>query len=250
MRKKKKNQEQHLLTHTDPHSPVAEAYRTLRTNIQFASLDRAAKSLLVTGANPGCGKSTTVANLGVVMAQAGSAVLIVDTDLRRPSMHKFFNLVNDSGLTNFLVNLNMDLERVVRRTAVSNLYVMTSGPIPPNPAELLATNKMKHVAALFKEKFDRVIYDSPPIIAVTDAAILSRLVDATVMVLDHGGVTRDEARFALEQLQKVKANVIGAVINGMPTKGSYYNYYYYYGTGRRPSRKRRRHWSESDGITM
>ena len=109
---------------------------------------------------------------------------------------------------------------------------------------------MKHVAALLKEKFDRVIYDSPPIIAVTDAAILSRLADATVMVLDHGGVTRDEARFALEQLQKVKANVIGAVINGMPIKGSYYNYYYYYGTGRRPSRKGRRRWSESDGISM
>jgi protein-tyrosine kinase len=242
MRKNKKRLN-NLVMHTDPHSPVAEAYRTLRTNIQFASLDKPAKTVLITGANPACGKSTTVANLGVSLAHTGTPVLLVDTDLRRPTLHKFFGLSNDRGLTNLLMNLDLELEKVVQRTNVHNLYIMTSGPIPPNPAELLATNKMKHVVALFKEKFEQVVFDSPPVIAVTDAAILSRMVDATIMVLNHGVVNYDEAAYAIEQLQKVKANIIGTIINGMPSnKGSYYYYYYYYGTGRRTDRKHRK-WS-------
>lgn len=237
MRKKKKNSNNHhLITHTDSHALVAEAYRSLRTNIQFASLDKPLKTLLITGANPGIGKSTTVANLGVVLAQAGSTVLLVDTDLRRPTLHKIFGFSNDRGLTNLLVDLNLELEKVVSHNSIENLYVMTSGPIPPNPAELLATNKMKHVVALFKERYDYVIFDSPPVIAVTDAAILSRMVDATLMVLGYGGITYNEAAFALEQLNKVQANIIGTIINGMPSnKGSYY---YYYGTDHK-----RRKWS-------
>ncbi len=246
MRKNKKSRNNQLVTFTDPHSPVAEAYRSLRTNIQFASLDKPAKTLLIAGANPACGKSTTAANLGVALAQTGCTVLLVDTDLRRPTLHKFFGFNNDQGLTNLLMDLDLYLNKVIKHNSIDNLYVLTSGPIPPNPAELLATNKMKQVVHMLKEKFDHVIFDSPPIIAVTDAAILSRLVDATLMVVNHGVVTYDEATFAVEQLQKVKANIIGTIINGVPSnKGSYYYYYYYYGSTRKKDRKHRK-WSQDD----
>lgn len=228
MKKNNKRHKGHLVSYTDPHSPVAEAYRSLRTNIQFASLDKPAKTLLITGANPGCGKTTTVANLGVALAQAGAAVLLVDTDLRRPTLHKFFGFSNDRGLTNMLVDTNLILREAVCHTRADHLDVLFSGPLPPNPAELLSTEKMKGMVRAFTEKYDHVLFDSPPVIAVTDAAILSRLVDATIMVLDYGSVTRDEASFALEQLRKVKANIIGTIINGMPNNKGHY-YYYYYG---------------------
>lgn len=249
MRKKKKNNDRYLATHIDTHSLVAEAYRSLRTNIQFASLDQPAETLLITGANPACGKSTTAANLGVSLAQAGLAVLLVDTDLRRPTLHKFFGIINDRGLTNLLLKPDLELEKVVNRTGIANLDLITSGPIPPNPAELLATNKMKDVVAMLKERYDHVIFDSPPVIAVTDAAILSRLVDATLIVLDFGSVTYNEASFALEQLHKVKANVIGTIINGMPNNKGSYHYYYYYGSGRKADRKRRQWSGESSAIS-
>jgi len=239
-----------LAAYTDPRSPVAEAYRTLRTNIQFAALDKPITTLLVTGSNPSCGKTTTAANLSVVLAQADSAVLLVDTDLRRPTQHKIMDVHNYRGLTNLLVDLKLDLDKVVNRTGVDNLHLLTSGPIPPNPAELLATNKMKHVVTLLKERYDYVVFDSPPVAAVTDAAILSRLVDATVMVVDYGVVTCQEAAFALGQLNKVQANVIGVVINNVPNhKGGHY-YYYYYGD-RRGQNRRRNLWTERDkDITM
>ncbi|MEW5785243.1 MAG: CpsD/CapB family tyrosine-protein kinase [Bacillota bacterium] len=236
-----------LIAFSNPRSPVTEAFRTLRTNIQFAGVDKQVKTLLITGANPGCGKSTTTTNLGVILAQAGSSVLLVDADLRKPTVHRYFGLANEPGLTNLLFDVTMDLNQVVQRSRVDNLFVLASGPIPPNPAELLSTEKMKNMVGVLASRFDYVLFDSPPVIAVTDAAVLSRLVDATVMVLDYGRVTRDEAAFALAQLQKVHANVIGAVINGIPNNRGYYSYYHYYSEDypRKKGRKR----TKTNGFT-
>lgn len=233
----------HLIAYNDPRSPAAEAYRTLRTNIQYFSLDKPLQALLITGANPACGKSTTSANLAVTMAQSGLSVLLVDTDLRRPTLHKYFGAFNDQGLTNLLVDASMELPRLVYQTKMKNLHLLPSGPLPPNPAELLATEKMSKMVDLFKSNYDYVFFDSPPVIAVTDAAILSRLVDGTILVIDHNGPTREEAAFALEQLNKVQANVIGTIINNFPNKRSYYHYYHYYYShyyGETSNRKRRK----------
>lgn len=224
MRRRKKGNIS-LITYADPRSPVAEAYRTLRTNIQFSSLDKPLQKLLIVGANPGCGKTTTTANLGVTLAQSGSSVLLVDTDLRRPNLHKIFDTFNDQGLTDLLVGGNRELPVLVHQSKMENLHLMPSGPLPPNPAELLATDKMKTMGSVFASKYDYVLFDSPPIIAVTDAAILSQLVDAVLMVIDYNGATREEAAFALDQLRKVQANVIGAIINDFPNKRSHYYYY-------------------------
>ncbi len=248
--KRKKPNPSGLVAFTDPRSPVTEAYRSLRTNIQFSSLDKPVKTLLVTGANPGCGKTTTTANLGVTLAQAGAAVLLVDTDMRRPTLHKYFGFSNDRGLTNLLVDTNLILREVVCHTRVDHLDVLFSGPLPPNPAELLSTEKMKGMVRAFTEKYDYVLFDSPPIIAVTDAAILSRLVDAVLVVLDYGVVTRDEAGFAVEQLAKVQANVIGAVINGMANNKGHYGYYYYYYYGDKAARRKQKRKPRREDFTF
>ncbi|MEW5785239.1 MAG: CpsD/CapB family tyrosine-protein kinase [Bacillota bacterium] len=225
----------------DPHSPFTEAFRTLRTNIQFTGVDNQVRTILVAGATPGCGKTTTTVNLGVTLAQTGYSVLLVDTDLRKPALHRYFNIINEPGLTSLLFDVTMDLNRAVHKSLVENLYILPSGPIPPNPAELLSTEKMKSMINVLANRFDYVLFDSPPVMSVTDAAILSRLVNATLFVLDYGRVTREAAVFALEQLKKVHANIIGAVINGVPNRKGYYSYYHYYysdsGTSRKKDRK-------------
>lgn len=230
-----------LITYHDPRSPATEAYRTLRTNIQFASLDKPHKTMVITSPNPACGKSITAANIAVTLAQSGAGVLLVDTDLRRPTLHNVFGVLNEGGLTNFLRDVTMDLGKVVVSTGVEKLQLLTSGPIPPNPAELLSTETMKNAVELFRQKYDYVIFDSPPVIAVTDAAILSRLVDATILVIAYGQVTYDEAIFTQDQLNKVQANIIGAVINGVSSNKS--GYYYYYGD-RKSRRSIRKHGGE------
>lgn len=234
-----------LITFTDPHSPIAEAFRTLRTNIQFAGVDKPIKTMLITSATMNCGKTTITANLGVAMAQTGSSVLVVDADLRKPTLHRYFSMDNEPGLTNILFDVTMDLNMSVNKSRINNLFVLASGPVPPNPAELLSTEKMKKVIEVLADSFDYVLFDSPPVNAVTDPAILSCQVDATLLVLDYGFVTRDEAAFALEQLKKVRANVIGAVLNGMPNSQGYYHYYHYhyYGeeyAGKKENRRARR----------
>lgn len=238
--RKKTDDQSYLIAYADPRSPATEAYRTLRTNIQYFSLDKPVKTLLITGANIGCGKTTTSANLAVTLAQSGFSVLLVDTDLRRPTLHKFFSAFNDQGLTNLLVDPSRELSALVYQSKMENLHLLPSGPLPPNPAELLATEKMSKMVQTFKSQYDYVIFDSPPVIPVTDAAILSRLVDATILVVDHKGVTRDAAAFALEQLNKVQAKVIGAIINNIPNQRSYYRYYYSYYYGDTDVRRRRK----------
>ncbi|MDY6827655.1 MAG: polysaccharide biosynthesis tyrosine autokinase [Bacillota bacterium] len=233
---------QNLFTMEDPRSPASEAFRSLRTNIQYSSVDKPIKKILVAGANPSCGKSTITANLGVTMAQSGGAVLLIDADLRRPTLHKFFETKSEPGLTNLIFKEDIEPARVLRKTEHEKLYLMPSGPIPPYPAELLASERMKKLIEYFAERFDYIIFDSPPIIAVTDAAILSRLVDGTLLVLDYGRVRKEEAAGALDQLARVQANVIGAVINAVPQNSSHYDYhyYYYYGSSSDSPRKSRR----------
>ena len=216
------------ITIDNPRSPISEAFRTLRTNISFAGVDKPVKKILITGANPSCGKTTIVANLGVTLAQTGSSVLLVDADLRKPTLNRFFNLSNGMGLTSLIIKRSEGEQKAIQQTKIENLFVLPSGPVPPYPAELLSSQKMKNLINKFSEHFEYLVIDSPPVIAVTDAAILSRMVDGTLLVLDHGRVTRDEATMAVEQLKKVNARVIGTVFNKVPFKQGYYDYYRLY----------------------
>ncbi|CAA9294632.1 MAG: Tyrosine-protein kinase EpsD [uncultured Chloroflexi bacterium] len=206
----------------EPRSAAAEAYRTLRTNIQFSSLEKPVRLLLLTSAGPDEGKSTTVANLAVVMAQADLKVVVVDCDLRRPSLHELFRLPNTKGLTSLFLGRASGLEAAteieppLQATSVPGLSVITSGPLPPNPAELLGSPRMDSVLAALLQRADVVLLDSPPVVAVTDAAVLSAKVDGVLLVVGAGIVKRDLARKARSLLEAVHANVLGMVVNNVP----------------------------------
>lgn len=214
-----------LITHLDPKSPVAEAFRTLRTNLQFSALDRELRTLLVTSAGPGEGKSTITLNLAIAITQSGKEVILVDADLRKPVIHKLFGLRNEIGLTNILVH--GPAEEALQETAVPNLKVVTSGPIPPNPAEMLASGMMDKVRDFLKERAEMVLFDCPPVVAVTDAAVLSRKVDGVLLVVQLGAVEREAARQAKALLENVDAPLLGVVINNVAESSGYYYYYYY-----------------------
>jgi capsular exopolysaccharide synthesis family protein len=209
-------------------APIAEAYRTLRTNLQFTQLARPLKSLLITSSIRGEGKTTTSVNLGIILAQTGKKILIVDTDLRRPRIHKAFNTGRDVGMTNLLIGESR-LEDVVIPTDVKNLDILPSGPLPPNPAELVSSAKMKELIAYIDSKYDTVIFDSPPLVAVTDAALLATLVDGILLVVEAASVPRELLKQGLDRLLNVKANILGSILNNVNLqKGSYYYYYYHY----------------------
>jgi len=218
-----------LVTFEEPHSTVSETYRSIRNNIKFATLDHPAQSILVTSPTPAGGKTVTLANLGVMFAQTGHSVLLVDADMRRPNLHKEFNFLNSRGLTSLLSDDDMTLEDVVKKTLVNNLYVLPSGPLPPNPAELLASEKMEKMAGTLSQRFDFIFYDTPPLAAVIDATALSPLVDGGVLIFKYGVSSYKEARFAVEQLRMSKVNLIGFVLNEVPHKSQGYYYYYKYG---------------------
>ncbi len=231
MFKRRKEKEEEALNGvaiTSGRSPASEAYRTLRTNIQFMTLDNLTKSLLVVGAHPECGKTTTVTNLALALAQAGSSVLIVDTDLRRPKLHYIFGSKNFFGLTTMLIENNLNMTATRHRTQIPNLDILPSGPVPPNPAELLASRKMQKALKEFQSRYDYVVLDSPPMMNMADASILAQLADATILVVAYGETTREEAQKANQQLQLAKANLIGVVINGIPPHQDPYGYYGYY----------------------
>ena len=201
-----------IITHNNPKSPVAEAYRILRTNLNFVALDKPFKTLLITSPGPVEGKSTTLANLGVAMAQAGMSTLIMDCDLRRPRQHRIFNLPNVKGFTNLLVNRGTASEEVTQDTEIPGLKVMTSGPIPPNPSELLASNQVKKVIEDIKDKFQLILIDSPPVVAVADAAILASKVDGVIVVVRSQMTKQNLASAAKSLLEKANANIIGIEI--------------------------------------
>jgi non-specific protein-tyrosine kinase len=196
-----------------PRSGVAEAYRTLRTNIEFSSLDAPLRTLLVTSSMPAEGKTVTAANLAVVFAQAGRRVLLVDADLRKPGVHLIFDLANTHGLTTLIRSDEANLDAIAQATEQENLRVLTTGPLPPNPAELTGSQRMRTIVERLVAAEDLVIFDSPPLQAVTDAAIIGSFVDGTLLVIDAQYSHQPRVRQAMESLRKTGANVIGAVLN-------------------------------------
>ncbi len=231
-----------LITHFAPKSPISEAYRTFRTNIQYTKLDRDLKALLVTSPGPGEGKSTSVANLAITMAQMGSKVLLIDSDLRRPILHSIFNIDRRVGLSNVLVG-RATIEEAAQTTEIENLFVMPCGTLPPNPSELLGSSAMKTTLDAMKEKFDIVLFDSPPIIAVTDAAVLSSQLDGVILVIKSGQTDREAAFRAYTLLKNVKTRILGALLNGVHIEsmyGSYYYYYHYYYYGKDGDKKKKK----------
>lgn len=215
-----------LVAKLEPKSPITEQYRTIRTNIQFASVDKEIKSITVTSTGPAEGKSTTIANLAVVFAQQGKKVLLIDADMRKPTVHYTLQLPNTIGLTNILTK-QVSLKDAVRETDVEGLFAVTSGPIPPNPAELLGSASMEQLIAEITDLFDLVLFDTPPLLAVTDAQILADKTDGTILVVSSGKTDRDEAVKAKSMLASTKGKLLGAVLNNKKQdKNSHYYYYY------------------------
>jgi capsular exopolysaccharide synthesis family protein len=207
----------------------AEAYRQLRTNVHFARLAGELRTILVASANPQEGKSTSVANLAVVLAQAGQRVVAVDTDLRRPALHGIFRVSNSYGLTGLLLNEIDDPEVALLPSGVPNLMLLPSGPLPPNPSELLTSPAMERIVDALREKADYVIFDSPPLLAVTDASILAARTDGAILIAERGRTRMDALRRAHETLLRANARVLGVVINKAKRRdaGGYGRYSYY-----------------------
>jgi protein-tyrosine kinase len=224
--KQTKKLERSLITIEDPKSPISEQYRTIRTNVQFSFVDAPMRSLMVTSTGAGEGKSTTTANLAVVFAQQGKKVLLIDADLRKPTVHYTFRLNNYTGLTNVLTN-SAPLLPSCQETRVENLYVLTSGPIPPNPAELLSSKAMEQCIQQLYNEFDLLIFDTPPVLAVTDAQILAHQCDGTVLVIESGGTEIEAAVKAKELLEAANAKLLGVVLNKRKYRQGQYYYYQY-----------------------
>ncbi|WP_102399806.1 CpsD/CapB family tyrosine-protein kinase [Haloimpatiens massiliensis] len=215
-----------LIIEKKPKSVPAEAFRTLRTNIQYASFDKEVRRLLVTSSGPKEGKSTTAANLALSISETGKSVLLLDCDLRRPSLHKKFNISNQVGITNFLLG-EVNFEQAIKIYR-NKLFIMTAGIIPPNPSEMLSSNKLRDFLQRVSQQFDMVIIDSPPVMAVTDAQILSTITDGVILVVASGETEKAMAIKAKESLKKVNANILGVVLNKFKEKNSRGYHYGYY----------------------
>lgn len=229
-----------LMIIDDPKSAISEAFRVLRTNLQFAGIDKEVKTILVTSSNPSEGKSTTASNLAASIAATGSKVLLIDADMRRPQLYKIFLAEYHKGLSNLLAG-NLPLESVIQKTQIENLDIITSGPIPPNPAEILGSAKMKNFLKQVTAEYDMVLIDSPPVNTVADASILSSYVDGVILVIAAGETEREAVIVAKNQLEKVNAKILGAVLNKVEQHaGGYYYYYYYYGEDNKKIKKNRK----------
>lgn len=210
-----------LITLAQPRSPAAEAYRALRTSLYFSSLDRPLRSLVITSPAPDEGKSVVLANLGVVMAQGEKRTILVDADLRRPSLHELFGISNERGLTTmFMDKAALDEPPLTPVAEVNGLWLLPAGPQPPNPAELLGARRMDQALEALLARADLVLFDAPPVIAVTDAAVLGSKTDGVLLVLEAGRTRRDHAQRARELLEKVKVRLIGAVLNNAQVDSS------------------------------
>lgn len=228
------NQGAKLITVAHPKSPISEQFRTIRTNINFMAIDKPIKTLAMTSANVSEGKSTVTDNLAVVWAQTGQKVLLIDSDLRRPTLHATFNKSNQQGLTTILTSgtNSVDLRQIIQESGVDNLDILTAGPIPPNPAELLNSQRMKTLLDTVKSIYDMVIVDVPPMLEVTDTQILSRSLDAVVLVVKQGQTQKLAIKRSVELLRLAKANLLGYVMNDVNTgSDAAYGYGYGYGAG-------------------
>ncbi|MGN0027303.1 MAG: CpsD/CapB family tyrosine-protein kinase [Clostridium sp.] len=213
-----------FIVEKEPKSIAAESYRTLRTNIQYSSFDKEYKVIVITSSEPGEGKSTTAGNLALCMAQGDKKVILVDCDLRRPSIHKKFKVSNLAGLSDVIIGKS-DLSKAMHRYN-KNLVLLTSGKIPPNPSEMLSSKSMENLLEKLRENFDYVILDTPPVQAVTDSQILSTKADGTILVVRAERTKKESVNNAINLLKKVNANVIGTVLNGTDLSRNKYQYYY------------------------
>jgi len=215
-----------LVSATKPLSPIAETYRVLRTNLQFSATDNPIKSVLITSPGPREGKSVTLANLAVVIAQSGMKVILVDTDLRRPVQHKIFSLTNRHGFSDAILTPDSGFTQHLQKTRIDNLWLLSSGSLPPNPAEVLGSQRMKELIDALEAEADLVLFDSPATLVVADTAILGTRVDGIVLVTDAGHTRSNAARRAAEDLRRVKANLLGVVLNRFAVgRSDYYSTY-------------------------
>lgn len=215
-----------LITKNFPKSPVTEAFRSLRTNLSFLSPDNPLRSILVTSSGPGDGKTLVLVNLGVSMAQNGQKIIIIDADIRKPMVHRFFKMTNHTGLSSILTG-DASLAEGLKSTEIDNLSVITTGPIAPNPAELLSSKKMDEVLKEAEARADIVLVDAPPAVIVTDPVILASKVDGVLLVVASHETPKDLLKQARENLENVQANIIGTILNKYPVgKSRYYNRYY------------------------
>jgi capsular exopolysaccharide synthesis family protein len=211
---------------TSPRSPVTEAYRTLRTNLGYTSVDRKLSTIMITSAEPGEGKSTITSNLGVVMAQNGKRVIALDCDLRHPCLHTNFGLTNRQGMSTLLSQTSEATTDICNPTKEKGLYVISTGPIPPNPAEMLGSQRLQSILKWMKDTTDVILIDTPPILAVSDPVILAPSLDGVVLVVKPGKTRYGALKQAIEQLQLVNARILGVVLNDVVTRGKAYGYYY------------------------
>lgn len=228
MHNERVNNARPLIVRDDPKAVGSEAFRTLRTNLQFTSPDRELKTILITSVGPGDGKSTVSANLAVAWAQSGSRVVLVGCDLRKPVIHQIFPMANAPGLTGHLTG-KASLEEVIKPSQIKGLDIIPAGPVPPNPAELLQSKAMENVLNDLRETYDVVILDGAPVVAVTDSAILASKTDGTVLVVRAHQVPKDVAIHAKNLLEQANANILGVILNAVrPQDQKNYQYYYYY----------------------
>lgn len=225
-KKRNPNHIEGLITREAPKSVISEIYRTIRTNIDFSMIDEKLNSLVITSSHANEGKTTTASNLAITFAQTEKKVLLIDADLRRPTLHNQFKLQNQKGLTNVIAKQE-SFEKAVVPSGTENLWILPSGPIPPNPAELLGSNSMAELLKEALAHFDLVIFDMPPLLAVTDAQILGRLCDGVLLVVRSHQTKKEDLIKAKDLLDKAQVRIIGSILHGVDSSNS--NQYYYYG---------------------
>ena len=224
-----------LITHRNPKSPIAEVFKTLRTNIQFMNSKKSLSTLLITSTMPGEGKSWVAGNLAITFAQAGKKVLLIDADMRKGRQHKMFNLENRMGLSNYLSGLDetgksiqVDILKFIKSTEVQDLFLITAGNVPPNPSELLASEVTINMIEKLKDIFDFIIFDGTPSMLVTDALILARLVDSTIIVTEQNVTKNDNLEKVQKSIENVGGNIAGVILNKVPVNAKKYMSTYYY----------------------
>lgn len=234
-----------LISYKQPKSPVSESYRMLRTNLQYLNVDKEQKAIVVTSSNQGEGKTTTMANLAITLSQIGKKVLLIDCDLRKPRIHKAFNIANTQGVVNIVVD-GAPISQVTQSIeTVSGLHIITSGPIPPNPSEILESQAMRNLIEELKERYDVVLFDAPPVCSVTDAAVLASMVDGIILVIASGETNIEAAKLSKKLLDKTNSNILGVVLSKADTSknGGYYYNYYEYGVSNNKKSKKNRRWA-------
>ena len=222
--KSPKELKRNLITMINPKSPISEQYRTIRTNIQFSMIDSSFKVLACTSPSSGEGKSTTIANLAVTFAQQGQKVLLIDADLRKPTIHHIMEVSNHIGLTTVMTR-KTTVKEAISATKIQNLSLLPSGPLPPNPSELLGSKMMKSLIEGLAQRYDLILFDTPPVLIVTDAQVLGNRCDGVILVLKKGQTEKKSLVRAKERLDRTQANVIGAILNGADAKSTNYNYF-------------------------